>query len=206
MVSPPKAVRAHAPYVVVNGYVYSWGANAVHNNWYYGWQRPHPSTRTIAVIDYYGLPSAMKTSPYYPSQSWNRSDNPHTWVVGDVAPVEGGTAIYIYWHDGHWPTATHIHLYTWTWDGYWIETFDLTEGPTFVADIHVRSQSVYCNAGSGYPHCGGKVISHEVDEYSSHNSIMYKDTPGGIPYELPSSADRHTAEVCIPVYPWVFPC
>jgi len=112
-----------------------------------GGSAPNPDTKTVAVVDYYGLPSTFKNSSYFPSQSWNRSDNPHVWVVKDVAPMEGGTAIYIYPHDGHSPTATHIHLFTWVWRAwFWEEDNILINGPTFVGDIYLRS---YSNADQG---------------------------------------------------------
>lgn len=198
--------EAHAPYVVYNGTIQSWGANAVHQNWYNGWQRPDPNTKTVAVVDDYGLSFGIKGSVYYPDSAWNQYDNPHTWVVKDVAPVDGGTAIYIYPLDPTDPQQlTHIHLRTWDQYGRWVESNDLMAGPAYVGDLHLSSGTVASGDDSA-----ATVISHEVghalgleDEDYAHDTIMISPNPG---IRWPSTDDRRTEEVCITNYPWNFPC
>jgi hypothetical protein len=84
---------AHEPFIVVNGDIWSWGANAVHNNVANGTPCSSWVGKIIAVNDTYGLSSSVKNSNYYPSNSW---DGTYMCVDRDATPVDGGTAIYLY--------------------------------------------------------------------------------------------------------------
>lgn len=106
----PADSYAHAPYRPATPW---YGARAVQWNQGNGMQYPDTNAKTIGIFDRYnggspGLSSAITNSAYYPDASWNWNDNLHTWVMKETVSAADGTAIYIYSHDGHSPTATHI--------------------------------------------------------------------------------------------------
>jgi hypothetical protein len=209
---PHRTAEAHAPYIVSGGTIQSWGALGVYNNWYYGCPRPSSCALTVAITDYYGLPSSVTGSSYYADAAWTKSDNLHTLVVKNQAPVEHGTAVYIYANPNDYP-STHAHLFGWNSSGQWVEDNALHTVFAWVEDIHINSSSVNCLYG-GPGTCGAHVISHEVghglglaDETASNDgSIMYEDSLLNLPNLLPTSGDRRTEDACLWTGYRYFPC
>ena len=210
---PSSAARADEPFIVDgNGTISSFGAYSVINNWNNGWQWPNSNTKKVTIVDSYGLPANVKNSQYYPAKDyvWNHDDNPHTWV-SEESPQTGGPHINIlqdvadvYCGDPPHP-CTHIHLWTINQFGQWVQDNDLSDGPTYVGDIHLTAATV--NTG---PDSAATVLSHEIghalglkDETQAHDTIMISPSPGT---RKPSWADRRVEEQCIWLWPWTYPC
>ena len=216
--SPPKQAQAHAPYIVNGSTIVSYGARSVQANYEQGFQWPNPNLEKIALVDSYGLPAGVKSSPFYPTIDyvWNHDDNLHTWVAetshseGDANWQEGGTTIWIEPHDGEDPPDTHIHLWTWVWRGYWAweQWNDLQTNAAYVGYIYLRAFTLEC--------CGddtaATVLAHEVG-----HALGMEDEPGGhggspstimekpIVTQRPSYEDRRVEDYCIWVT-GVYPC
>jgi hypothetical protein len=214
--APINNAQAHAPFIVDGSTIISYGARAVQANYEQGFEWPDAGLEKVALVDGWGLPAAVKSSEYFPSKDyvWNHDDNLHTWVAdasheeGDSNWQQGGTTVWIDPHDGHSPSATHIHLWTWVWRGYWSweEWNDLEVNAAYVGYIHLTSSTVYSNP---YPESAATVLSHEIghalgldDEGGGHSTIMISPNPG---VRKPSAADREVEDYCI----WVsgqYPC
>jgi hypothetical protein len=195
---PVPEASAHYPYRPATPW---YGARSVQVNQYNGWTRPYASY--VTVLDRYGLSAYTKSLPYWPTASWNQSDNLHTNLVNEGTPGGNDTAIYIYPHDGRPPSATHIHLYSYgEADGILREDNSLYYGPAYWGDVHLSSNTVSLGEINT-----AIVISHEVGhalglEDESHGDLMDSPNPGSA---TPSAGDRRTEEWCIPVF-FYFPC